>query len=63
MSSEKSKIGNPRQRVKLAAGLFWADYAVLGAQVQELEQAGADWCHPQRLHPAPARLSAGNQLN
>lgn len=45
MSSEKSKIGNPRQRVKLAAGLFWADYAVLGAQVQELEQAGADWIH------------------
>jgi ribulose-phosphate 3-epimerase len=39
------KIGNPRQRVKLAAGLFWADYAVLGAQVQELEQAGADWIH------------------
>lgn len=40
-----SKIGNPRQRVKLAAGLFWADYAVLGAQIQELEQAGADWIH------------------
>lgn len=45
MSNENSKIGNPRQRIKLAAGLFWADYAVLGAQVQELEQAGADWIH------------------
>ena len=41
----QSKIGDPRQRVKLAAGLFWADYAVLGAQVRELEQAGADWIH------------------
>lgn len=40
-----SKIGSPRARVKLAAGLFWADYAVLGAQVRELEQAGADWIH------------------
>lgn len=41
----ESRIGSPRQRVKLAAGLFWADYAVLGAQVRELEQAGADWIH------------------
>jgi ribulose-phosphate 3-epimerase len=45
LSIETSRIGNPRQRVKLAAGLFWADYAVLGAQIQELEQAGADWIH------------------
>lgn len=45
MNNANSKIGHPRQRVKLAAGLFWADYAVLGAQVQELEQAGADWIH------------------
>ncbi len=46
MNGEReSKIGNPRERVKLAAGLFWADYAVLGAQIQELEQAGADWIH------------------
>lgn len=44
-SKPESKIGNPRQRVKLAAGLFWADYAVLGAQIQEIEQAGADWIH------------------
>jgi ribulose-phosphate 3-epimerase len=45
LSIETSKIGNPRQRVKLAAGLFWADYAVLGAQIGELEQTGADWIH------------------
>ncbi|MEA3334318.1 MAG: hypothetical protein U9R25_00295 [Chloroflexota bacterium] len=38
-------IGNVRQKVKIAAGLFWADYAVLGAQVQELEAAGVDWLH------------------
>lgn len=43
--NDESKIGNPRQRVKLAAGLFWADYAALGAQIQDLEQAGADWIH------------------
>src|SRR5512134_1594793 len=38
-------IGKVSQRVKIAAGLFWADYAVLGAQVQELEAAGVDWFH------------------
>ncbi|MDX1521333.1 MAG: hypothetical protein R3264_06875 [Anaerolineae bacterium] len=32
-------------RTKIAAGLFWADYAMLGAQVQELEAAGVDWIH------------------
>jgi ribulose-phosphate 3-epimerase len=41
----ESRIGNPRQRVKLAAGLFWADYSALGAQVREIESAGADWIH------------------
>lgn len=45
MNNTISKIGFPQQRVKLAAGLFWADYAVLGAQVRELEQAGVDWIH------------------
>ncbi|HZQ07619.1 MAG TPA: hypothetical protein VFD70_13640 [Anaerolineae bacterium] len=46
MSEQReSRIGNPRRRVKLAAGLFWADYAVLGAQIRELEEAGADWIH------------------
>jgi ribulose-phosphate 3-epimerase len=38
-------IGKVTQRAKIAAGLFWADYAVLGAQVQELEAAGVDWLH------------------
>ena len=38
-------IGKVDRRVKIAAGLFWADYACLGAQVQELEQAGVDWLH------------------
>ena len=39
------KIGKVTQQCKIAAGLFWADYAVLGAQVQELEAAGVDWLH------------------
>jgi ribulose-phosphate 3-epimerase len=39
------QIGQVGQKVKIAAGLFWADYAVLGAQVQELEEAGVDWLH------------------
>ena len=38
-------IGKVGPKVKIAAGLFWADYAVLGAQVQELEAAGVDWLH------------------
>lgn len=38
-------IGKVSQKTKIAAGLFWADYAVLGAQVQELEAAGVDWIH------------------
>src|SRR5574342_1263920 len=38
-------IGKISQKAKIAAGLFWADYAVLGAQVQELEAAGVDWFH------------------
>jgi len=33
------------QKCKIAAGLFWADYAVLGAQIQDLEAAGVDWLH------------------
>lgn len=40
-----AKIGQVGQQVKIAAGLFWADYAVLGAQVRELEAAGVDWIH------------------
>ena len=42
---KKETIGNVGQKVKIAAGLFWADYAVLGAQVEELETAGVDWIH------------------
>ena len=38
-------IGEVTQQVKIAAGLFWADYAVLGEQVRELEAAGVDWIH------------------
>ncbi len=38
-------IGKVTPKCKIAAGLFWADYAVLGAQVKELEAAGVDWIH------------------
>ena len=41
----KDSVGRITQKVKISAGLFWADYAVLGAQVQELEAAGVDWIH------------------
>lgn len=41
----KGTIGKVGQKAKIAAGLFWADYSVLGAQVQELEAAGVDWFH------------------
>jgi ribulose-phosphate 3-epimerase len=41
----KDTIGKVSQKAKIAAGLFWADYSVLGAQVQELEAAGVDWFH------------------
>ena len=38
-------IGTVGKKVKISAGLFWADYAVLGAQVAELASAGVDWFH------------------
>ncbi len=38
-------IGIVTDKVKIAAGLFWADYGHLAGTVQELEQAGADWIH------------------
>ena len=41
----KYSIGKVAQKCKISAGLFWADYAVLGAQVKELEAAGVDWLH------------------
>jgi ribulose-phosphate 3-epimerase len=39
------RIGKIDGRVKIAAGLFWADYGELGAQVRELSAAGVDWVH------------------
>lgn len=42
---KKDTIGKVSQKCKISAGLFWADYAVLGGQVQELEAAGVDWLH------------------
>ena len=41
----KETIGNVSQQCKIAAGLFWADYGILGAQVEELEAGGVDWIH------------------
>lgn len=38
-------IGKIGKKVKIAAGLFWADYGNLGAQVEELTEAGVDWIH------------------
>jgi ribulose-phosphate 3-epimerase len=38
-------IGKIEKKVKIAAGLFWADYGNLGAQVRELAEAGVDWIH------------------
>ena len=38
-------IGKIDKKVKIAAGLFWADYGSLGAQVRELTEAGVDWIH------------------
>ena len=40
-----TKIGVVGPQAKIAAGLFWADYAALGATVKELETGGADWIH------------------
>ena len=40
-----SSIGTVDKKIKIAAGLFWADYAVLGAQVEELAHGGVDWFH------------------
>jgi ribulose-phosphate 3-epimerase len=33
------------KNVKIAAGLFWADYGYLADTVSELEEGGADWIH------------------
>ena len=42
---ERKRIGEIESRIKIAAGLFWADYGELGAQVEELTEAGVDWIH------------------
>lgn len=41
----ESRIGNPGRDVKIAAGIFWADYGYLAATVEELEAGGVDWIH------------------
>lgn len=41
----KKRVGVVDSRTKIAAGLFWADYGNLGAQVSELDRAGVDWIH------------------
>jgi ribulose-phosphate 3-epimerase len=45
MEMKADAIGRVGKKVKTAAGLFWADYADLGAQVRELTAAGVDWIH------------------
>lgn len=40
-----STIGSVEKRVKIAAGLFWADYGYLADTVKELEAGGVDWIH------------------
>ncbi len=42
---KRKKIGEINPAVKIAAGLFWADYGELGAEVKELTEAGVDWIH------------------
>jgi ribulose-phosphate 3-epimerase len=41
----RESIGKIDGRVKIAAGVFWADYGILGAQVEDLTAAGVDWIH------------------
>jgi len=41
----QNPIGCVDKKVKIAAGLFWADYGYLAETVKELEAAGADWIH------------------
>ncbi len=41
----EKRIGSIDKRVKIAAGLFWADYGYLADTVGELEAGGVDWIH------------------
>jgi len=40
-----NRIGNVGKEIKIASGLFWADYGYLAATVEELESGGTDWIH------------------
>lgn len=50
-----NRIGVIEQSVKIAAGLFWADYGYLAATVEELESGGSDWIHVE--------MRDGNYMN
>ncbi|MEE8440326.1 MAG: hypothetical protein V3S41_01295 [Spirochaetia bacterium] len=39
------KVGVVGKQMKIAAGLFWADYGYLADTVGELEAGGVDWIH------------------
>jgi ribulose-phosphate 3-epimerase len=41
----RESIGRISEKVKIAAGVFWADYGELGEQVRDLTAAGVDWIH------------------
>ena len=43
--AQSSSVGKVGRKVKIAAGLFWADYGNLAGCVKELEEGGADWIH------------------
>ncbi len=48
--------GGLGKKVKTAAGLFWADYANLEAQVRELAEAGVDWTRDEGWQGLPVLL-------
>lgn len=43
--NKPGRIGAVGPDVKIAAGLFWADYGYLAATIEELENGGVDWIH------------------
>jgi ribulose-phosphate 3-epimerase len=45
MKTTTNSIGHVQPSCKIAAGLFWADFGCLGAQVEELTSGGVDWLH------------------
>jgi pentose-5-phosphate-3-epimerase len=42
MIQSNSAVGKPGKKVKIAAGLFWNDYSILG-QVKEFSESGENW--------------------